>query len=86
MHQIPLQLVPKPADKTRTVLAIEHGGKESPPIVQGDAGDIEYICGNCDHILVTGVKREQIENIVFLCSACGLYNETDHGGQPNRPN
>jgi hypothetical protein len=32
-------------------------------------------CGDCGAPLVTGISRVVFYNIVFLCYACGAFNE-----------
>jgi len=37
------------------------------------------VCGSCKEVLVRGMRTNQIQNIVFHCSACDAYNETVKG-------
>jgi len=79
MQQIPLRLIMDADPKVRTILKMAPGG--NLPFMKGE-GDVEYICGNCDEVLVSGVTRDQIANIVFVCPVCGLHNDTHDGPSP----
>jgi hypothetical protein len=35
----------------------------------------DLCCGDCGASLVTGISRFVFYNIVFLCHACGAFNE-----------
>jgi hypothetical protein len=35
----------------------------------------DLCCGDCGAPLVTGISRVVFYNIVFLCYACGAFNE-----------
>ena len=67
------KIIPKPKAGTRTVYA----SKVSPIIKEeGEGkGDMNYLCGNCDTLLVENVLFGTIKNIVFRCPTCGLFSE-----------
>jgi hypothetical protein len=68
MPDIVLPLISKPPEGTRKVLRVkaEHGEK--------GAHGINYCCGNCGNVLLSGPHVGQVHNIVFHCS-CGAYND-----------
>lgn len=37
--------------------------------------DVDFICANCAHVIVDGVRRDSIKNMVFKCPVCGMHNE-----------
>lgn len=71
-RKVKLNITPNPLPNTRAVL--EPAKNFKGPFFSGE-GDIDYICGNCDHILAEGLKEGQIRNIVVRCPNCGMYNE-----------
>jgi len=64
-----LRIIPKPEEGTRTVLA-----PKVLPAIKGQ-GDTDFLCGNCERILVEGIYEGQIRNIVIRCPICRFYNE-----------
>lgn len=44
------------------------------PVFRG-AGDINWVCGHCDHLLAEHMLPGQIESIVIKCFSCGALNE-----------
>lgn len=68
MPDIVLPLIPKPPEGTKTVLKI----KAKPGIRGGDG--INYLCGNCGNVLISGTHEGQVRKLVFHCS-CGAYND-----------
>ncbi len=63
------QIIPKPVEGTRTVIA-----PATMPAIKGK-GDTNYLCGNCNTKIVEKVNKGQTSDIVILCSVCGNYNE-----------
>lgn len=43
------------------------------PFIKGNS-DVDYLCGNCGHLLAESVNSEQVEDITFECPVCGSYN------------
>jgi DNA-directed RNA polymerase subunit RPC12/RpoP len=42
---------------------------------EGDASiDVQYVCGACEVVLATGMKRGQLSNLVIRCPKCGSRN------------
>jgi DNA-directed RNA polymerase subunit RPC12/RpoP len=74
MVRIPARVVPKPAKGTRQVI----DGSFRVPLVK-DGGKDAYTCGACGAILVKGIKRGEIANVVIQCRHCGKYNEISEG-------
>ena len=66
---IKLNIVPKPAQGTRTLIE-----SKISPAFKGE-GETNYVCGNCGAVLAEKVRPGQIKNIVVLCPKCGKYNE-----------
>jgi len=54
----------------------EGGGPDSSgPLFQGN-GDIDYICGNCGFVIVSGFSANQHVIVdTAKCPACGATNE-----------
>jgi phage FluMu protein Com len=38
-------------------------------------GDINWVCGHCDHLLVECMLPGQIEDIVIKCFSCDAFNQ-----------
>lgn len=69
---IPLTVIPEPEPETRVIF--QHAGPN--PIVAGtDPSAPDLCCGDCGAPLVTGIAKMVFFNIVFLCQACGAFNE-----------
>lgn len=66
-----LQVIPKPAEGTRSVLA---KAPPDPLLFQGE-GDLNLLCGKCGAILAKGVHEGTLINLVLQCNQCGTYNE-----------
>lgn len=72
--KIKLKVIPEPDPNTMSIL--EPSGKileEKSPISIGD-GDTDYICGECDWLLLSGIEEDQVQSMVFKCPNCGAYN------------
>jgi len=60
----------KPAEGT-TVLLAEMPG----PVIRGQEKHAPDICcGKCGHVLILGMSRKRISDIVIRCFACQSYN------------
>lgn len=46
------------------------------PFVTGD-GSLDYICGNCSHIILKTIRPRQITQAIYKCPKCGTYNQID---------
>ncbi len=48
---------------------------------RGDAVDApDLCCGSCEALLVTGVDRSTLTNMVIECKQCGAFNDTREQG------
>jgi len=36
--------------------------------------DSDYVCGNCDYLVLKSVTPEEVREIVYQCPICGAYN------------
>lgn len=70
MTDIRLKVIPQPEEGTRTVLAVA----DRTAIYKG-SGSNNYLCGNCDFVLLEGIDHGQMSNVVLRCSACQSHNE-----------
>lgn len=79
-----LTVIDEPSDDERSILT-RHDPKAPPgtPVLQAPlfvaAGEIDLVCGACEHVLVQGAEgaKNQFRNLVFQCLACGKYNDTN---------
>jgi hypothetical protein len=70
--RVSLSVIPEPEPETRVIF--QHAGPN--PLVRGsDLMAPDLCCGDCGAPLVTGISRVVFYNIVFLCYACGAFNE-----------
>jgi hypothetical protein len=58
-----LRVIPEPKPKTRAVLEPKVG--EVLPVIKG-YGTLNLLCGNCGAVLVEGIIKGQIRNMVIL--------------------
>lgn len=72
-QRIVLTVIAEPDPNTRTVF---EKANEGTIYWQGSATNIGLVCGTCAAVLVAGMRREQIVNIVLRCKQCGAFNET----------
>lgn len=72
MPKIPLRVIPEPELGTRTVLVSDAPGTVH---IKGQATGHDYVCGACGAVLLEGVERGQVEDIVFQCTTCGAFND-----------
>ena len=66
-----LRIIPEPKPQTRAILEPKVG--EILPVIKGN-GNLNLLCGNCDAILIEGIDKGQIRNIVIHCPICRFYN------------
>ncbi len=67
---VKLKIIPEPKEGTRTVLA-----PDGPFPALKAHGTVNYICGSCGQLLLEGMERDGVQNIVIKCGKCGKYNE-----------
>jgi len=48
--------------------------KKMEPFVSG-RGALNYVCGQCDHVLLKSLLRMQVTNAVYKCPKCGAFNQ-----------
>jgi len=66
-----LKVIPAPEPGTRATIV-----SPSAPIIKGPGTD-DYICGNCEKILIAGFPAgKTFKSTVLKCPACGAFNET----------
>lgn len=75
MQILPLKVIPKPEEGTRTVIQGTNDLRHQA-YIRGK-GDTSYTCGNCDHVILENVVAGQVRGIVFKCLSCGSYNDTN---------
>jgi hypothetical protein len=70
-----LSLIPasKVNPKKQSVMQMEEG-MEHPAIKVEDGTGVEWLCGSCESVLISGSKPEQIQGMVIRCT-CGAYND-----------
>ena len=68
MADIKLTIIPEPVLGTASVLA-----PTKLPAIKGDGPD-NLLCGSCGSTLCENIGRDQIQNMVFKCPNCGLFN------------
>jgi DNA-directed RNA polymerase subunit RPC12/RpoP len=67
------KVIPEPAEGTRSVMFTA----KQVPLIR-DEGDLNYVCGSCDFVLVKDANQEQlVVDIVVKCPKCGSFNEID---------
>lgn len=65
-----LKLIKEPAPMSRVVIY----SKDTLPLFRGE-GNINYLCGQCEAILVERAWKLSISNIIVKCPSCQSYNE-----------
>lgn len=81
MVEIKCRTIPKPREGTRPVYKMNDLKPrltyKEESIIQGNLGEeLDYICGNCGHLLVENVSQGKIAiDMVFECPSCQAYNE-----------
>ena len=71
-----LKVIPKPEERTRTVLKPKN--RDSSVTIKG-SGKLNLVCGKCGAILAREIHEGQIKNIVLFCNKCDSYNDTGTG-------
>jgi hypothetical protein len=75
--RIKLAVIPEPEPDSRTIYQALDPGQGTVLVTGGlNPPRVTLECGNCGAPLVEGLKTSQLHNLVFLCNACGFYNET----------
>jgi hypothetical protein len=70
--RVSLRVIPEPDPNTRTVFQLTGS---ATLLIQGFETGLSLDCGGCGTPLVTGIHREQIQNIVIRCKNCKAFNE-----------
>jgi DNA-directed RNA polymerase subunit RPC12/RpoP len=66
-----LKVIPTPEPGTRATIV-----SPSAPLIKGPGTD-DYICGNCEKILIAGLPAgKSFKSTVLKCPVCGAFNET----------
>jgi len=47
--------------------------RKMEPFIAGK-GALNYVCGQCDHVLLKSLLRMQVTDSVYKCPKCGAYN------------
>lgn len=71
MKNYQMQVIPEPKPGTASVLITDKTGSF---VFMRGSGSSNFVCGACQSVLVEGVERGQIIEIVFRCPNCGSYN------------
>ena len=50
---------------------------KGPVFKGGEPGGDDTLCGKCGSVLIKGVARGSIRNIVIKCFVCGSFNDID---------
>jgi hypothetical protein len=69
---VKMKVIQKPVDGTASVF-MNSTLVDFSPYVAGE-GNIDYVCGNCNHVLQKSVNVGQLNNVVLFCPPCGSYN------------
>ncbi|WP_318368536.1 SEC-C metal-binding domain-containing protein [Enterobacter sp.] len=69
---ITLNVIPEPDPDARGVIIYQGEGTVA---FTGYEVGLALLCGECNSPLVVGVPKDNINNIVIRCNACGAYNE-----------
>jgi predicted RNA-binding Zn-ribbon protein involved in translation (DUF1610 family) len=48
----------------------------APPILSASEHTIDFVCGNCDAVLLRA-EQGQVHNLIIHCTNCGSYNSTN---------
>jgi hypothetical protein len=70
---IKLKVIPEPQPYSRSVLIMD--GTETL-FFKGYTSNLKFICGNCGAVLMEGIEKNQVKNIVLKCNNCNSFNET----------
>jgi DNA-binding Lrp family transcriptional regulator len=77
MPRFKMRVIPyEPEPKARIVLtkskALPQRMREQPFVIGNS--DSDYVCGNCDYLVLKSVTSEEVREIVYQCPICGIYN------------
>ena len=68
MLQKTLRIVPPPL----AIAAVA----DAPPVLEAAGPTVEYICGNCDSVLMR-VDQSKLHSLMVHCTECDAYNSTE---------
>ena len=71
-QRLALKVIPEPTSSR----AVFEKTTKGTVLFQGFDTNIGLTCGTCGSVLVAGMEREQIRNIVLRCNQCGAFNDT----------
>ena len=72
MVRINCRIILEPQEGTRPIY--KKNERKIEPFMVGE-GDLDYICGRCDNVIVQSVSRSQIKSgAVFQCPNCQTFN------------
>jgi DNA-directed RNA polymerase subunit RPC12/RpoP len=75
LPRINCRLISEPQEGTRPIYR-KNSSKIEPFMV--GKGDIDYICGRCNNIIVENVSQGEIaSDAVFQCPNCQSFNEVE---------
>jgi hypothetical protein len=63
--------VMKQPGKTAAILKLTD--KSKTVLIKG-GGNFDYVCGECETILMEGVQQDKCLGLVLLCNKCGSFN------------
>jgi hypothetical protein len=72
---IKLPIIPEPDPSTRTIFIIPEGSSDTL-FMRGYSTNLKFLCGNCGAILMEGIEKNQVRNIVLKCNKCKMFNES----------
>lgn len=69
-QRLKMTVIPAPLPGTRSVLVPDGG-----IVASDDSEKTDWVCDQCDAILMEQVGVHQVYGIVVECSRCGFFNE-----------
>jgi phage FluMu protein Com len=80
MVEIKCRIIPEPQEGTRLIYrkrSDDNSNSMTEPFIEGNyGGELDYVCGSCNNILVLNVSQGEISvDGVFQCPKCQAYNE-----------
>ena len=68
-----------PSPKTHTILLVprELPGEKRLFTYMKSTGNINYVCGLCEHLILEGITEGQVRYIVYECPNCGALNQLE---------
>lgn len=73
MSSIKMKIIEKSEPNTRTVFEKSNVLDVSPYMKSN--GPADFMCGNCNHVILKSITFGQATNLVFKCPQCGEYNQ-----------